>query len=104
MPVCYHEPVAEPTSWYAIEPGWDILDRAGQVVGEVTEVVGDTDADILDGIRFETVDGEERFAPAEQVGDITDGSVSLEVELSELDSSATEPGGAEVRPEPDAGA
>ena len=91
--------MAERTSWFALEPGWEVLDRAGRSIGEVTAVVGDADADIFDGLRFETQDGHERFAPGERVRDIVEGSVALDAELAELEESPAddEPAGAEPR-------
>ena len=97
--------MAEPTSWYAIEPGWDVLDRSGAPLGEVTSVVGDEDADIFDGLRFETGDGEERYVVADRVGEIVEGQVSLDIGLAELEAEAdpaSEPGGAEISRDRDA--
>jgi hypothetical protein len=92
--------MAEPTSWYMIEPGWDVLDRSGAPVGEVIAVVGDQDADIFDGLRVETSDGDERFVLAERVGEIVEGQVSLDAALPELEAAADDddlaPGGAEL--------
>jgi hypothetical protein len=92
----------EPTSWFAIEPGWDVEDAGATFVGEVTAVIGDRDADIFDGLRFETADGEERFAAAESVGAIVEGRVSLTVQLDDLEPAPAEeePGGVEIRPDP----
>jgi hypothetical protein len=88
----------QPTSWYAIEPGWQVVDPAGAAIGEVTAVVGDQDADIFDGLRIETADGEERYVPADQVGEIVEGRVALGVDASGLEAEPAEgPGGAEVR-------
>jgi hypothetical protein len=89
--------VEERTSWLAIQPGWDVVDSQGAVIGEVTAVVGDPDADIFDGLRLETADGYERYAPGERVGDIFEGRVNLHAELDELGDPEDEaPGGAEV--------
>jgi hypothetical protein len=97
----YDPPMPEPTSWFTIALGWDVQDRSGAVVGEVTAVIGDQDADIFDGLRFETAGGEERFASGDQVGAIVEGRVSLTARLDELRLSPDEaPGGAEIRPEP----
>ena len=91
----------EPTSWFTIEPGWDVEDAAGAFVGEVTAVIGDRDADIFDGLRFEMADGEERFAPGESVGTIVEGTVSLSGQLDDMEAvpAEDEPGGVEVQPE-----
>jgi hypothetical protein len=98
--------MAEPVSWYAIESGWDVQDRAGAVVGEVTEVVGDQDADIFDGLRFEGEDGEERFVEADRVGEIVEGTVTIDAERDqheEGDDEVAAPGGAEIRTDPEPG-
>ena len=95
--------MAERTSWFTIEPGWRVRDRSGETLGEVTAVVGDQDADIFDGLRFSAPGGEERFVEAARVGEIVEGRVSLDADLSELDQSAAEePGGAEVSRDRDA--
>jgi hypothetical protein len=72
--------MAAPTSWYTIERGWEVQDRSGAVLGEVTEVVGDEDADILDGLRYEDGDGEEHFVEGDRVGEIVEGHVTIEAE------------------------
>ncbi|HYP48500.1 MAG TPA: hypothetical protein VEQ61_07675 [Thermoleophilaceae bacterium] len=93
----------ERTSWLAIVPGWDVVDSAGSVIGEVTSVVGDPDSDIFDGLRLRTGDGEERYAPGERVGDIFEGRVTIHAELHELGDPADEaPGGVEVSRDRDA--
>ncbi|HEY1276965.1 MAG TPA: hypothetical protein VGF25_18815 [Thermoleophilaceae bacterium] len=94
--------MADRVSWFVVEPGWDVVGRSGEQLGEVIGVVGDPDADIFDGLRIETVDGEERFAPGERVGDITEGRVALDADMSELGTTADEPGGAEVSRDRDA--
>jgi hypothetical protein len=78
--------MAEPTSWYAIQPGWEVRDRSGTTVGEVAAVDGDEDADILDGLRFETADGDELFVEGARVGEIVEGVVNLDAALSELEA------------------
>jgi hypothetical protein len=93
--------VQEPTSWLTVEPGWEVEDPSTTVVGEVTAVIGDVDADIFDGLRFETADGEELFVPAERVAAIVEGRVSIEATVERLENTPAEeePGGAEVAPE-----
>ena len=90
----------EPTSWYAIAPGWQVVDRSGAILGEVIAVVGDEDADIFDGLRLETPGGEELFARGEQVAEIVEGQVALDADENELDASP--PGGAEISRDRDA--
>ena len=91
----------EPTSWLTIEPGWDVEDASAAVVGEVTAVIGDPDADIFDGLRFETEGGDEVYVPADRVGAIVEGRVSIEVPVERLEQAPAddEPGGVELRPD-----
>ena len=89
----------EPTSWYAIVPGWEVVDRSGNRLGEVTAVVGDEDADIFDGLRIDA-GGKDLYARGDQVGEIVDGRVSVDASADELDASP--PGGAEVTRDRDA--
>ena len=73
-------------------------------MGEIREVIGDPDADIFDGLRIETGDGEELYVPAERVGQFEEGQVALEVEVGDLEPSPAddEPGGAEFSRDRDA--
>ena len=96
--------MADPTSWFTIEQGWEVQDRSGAVVGEVLAVVGDEDADIFDGLRFETGDGDERFVEADRVDAIVEGRVSIDASADELEAEggAKEPGGVELHRDRDA--
>ena len=96
--------MAEPVSWFLIESGWRVVDRSGGEVGEVSAVIGDEDADIFDGLHVRGGDGVERYAPAEKVGPIEEGRVSLAAGLDELAPTPAddEPGGAEVTRDRDA--
>ena len=88
----------ERVSWLMIESGWELVDRSGAPLGEVTRVVGDADADIFDGLQFETPDGDERYVPAELVGEITEGRVEIDAGPAELERESDEgPGGVELR-------
>jgi hypothetical protein len=78
--------MADPTSWLAVQPGWELVDRSGTVIGEITELLGDFDSDIFDGLRFETTAGEELFVRAERVADIVEGTVSLDADLPEIEA------------------
>ena len=61
-----------------IETGWKVLAVDGTHVGGVDEVVGDDTEDIFDGLAIATSAlGKPRYVPAEQVAEITDGSVRL---------------------------
>jgi sporulation protein YlmC with PRC-barrel domain len=65
--------MADPVSWLMIERGWEVVDANGKRVGKVDEVLGDTEADIWDGL---TVSGE--YVAAEDVAEIVEGRITLE--------------------------
>ena len=70
--------MADQVSWLMIETGWEVLAVDGTKVGGVDEVVGDKTEDIFDGLAIATSAlGKPRYVPAEQVAEITDGSVRL---------------------------
>ena len=70
--------MADPVAWILIETGWKVLAADGSRVGEVDEVVGDSGADIFDGLAIATsMFGKPRYVPAEQVSEITEGSIRL---------------------------
>ena len=64
--------MADPVSWLMIEKGWEVVDASGERVGKVDEVLGDTEADIWDGL---TVSG--KYVAAEDVATIVDGRITL---------------------------
>jgi hypothetical protein len=59
--------MADPVSWLVIEPGWEVVDAAGEPVGRVLEVLGDKERDIWDGLRV----GGGEYVAAERVAEIT---------------------------------
>jgi hypothetical protein len=72
--------MADAVSWLMIETGWKVLASDGSEVGEVDEVVGDSSVDIFDGLAIPTsAFGKPRYVPAEQVGEITEGTVRLKL-------------------------
>jgi hypothetical protein len=78
--------VADPVSWMVIEQGWTVVDADGETVGRVDEVVGDENVDIFNGLKVLTgLLGAPRYVPAEQVGKIVDGRVSLRLTKEQLD-------------------
>jgi len=63
-----------------IRPGWKVLAADGVEVGEVDEVAGDEQQDIFDGLAVaESPLGKPRYVPAEQVAEITQGTVRLSI-------------------------
>ncbi|TMM05008.1 MAG: DUF2171 domain-containing protein [Actinobacteria bacterium] len=78
--------MADPVSWLLIEAGWKVLATDGSEVGEVDEVVGDSNADIFDGLAIATTRfGKPRYVPSEQVAEITEGTVRLSLTTAQVE-------------------
>lgn len=91
-------------SWLLVEDGWEVVDASGRVAGEVSEVVGDPDADIFDGLKVMTPAGIETYVPADRIGVIEEGRVAVRIDAGALPSEAVEPpGGIELRRDRSAG-
>jgi Uncharacterized protein conserved in bacteria (DUF2171) len=70
--------VPDPVAWTVVEPGWRVVDVAGEEIGRVHEITGDAAADIFDGLTV--VKGhlsKSRYIPSESVGEILEGEVHL---------------------------
>ena len=79
-------------SWKVIEHGWHVESSDGETVGQVFLVVGDSNADIFDGLAITQYGGfafhnfadMPHYAEAEKVGDIDDsGVVKLRITTEE---------------------
>jgi hypothetical protein len=69
-----------------VEPGWDVVDSAGESVGKIDEVLGDKNRDIFDGLAVSTgLVGMPKYVPAERVGEIQEDRVQLEMSADEVD-------------------
>ena len=78
--------MADPVSWLLIEAGWKVRAADGSEVGEVDEVVGDSNADIFDGLAIATTRfGKPRYVPSEQVAEITEGTVALSLTPAQVE-------------------
>ncbi len=78
--------MADPVSWFLIEPGWKVVAADGSEVGRVDEVAGDSGADIFDGLAIATSAlGKPRYVPAEQVAEITEGTVRLSLTREQVE-------------------
>ncbi len=68
----------DPVAWINIEPGWKVVDAAGEEIGRVHELAGDESSDIFDGlvIRHSRL-SKDKYIAAEQVTQILDGEVHL---------------------------
>jgi hypothetical protein len=90
----------DPVSWFVIEPGWTVVDADGGEVGRVEEVVGDSNADIFNGLAVSTgLLGGARYVPAESVRRITEGRIELNLghhEVKQLEKHAQPPASEEI--------
>jgi uncharacterized protein DUF2171 len=86
--------VADPVSWFVMEPGWRVVDREGADVGTVDEILGDQNADIFDGlsVRAGALSGS-RYVPSEHVAEITEGTVQLDLAAGEIETLDADPPG-----------
>lgn len=76
----------DPVAWLLIESGWAVVDRDGESVGRVREIVGDTGKDIFSGLNVSTgLLGKARIVPSERVRLITEGRVELDLTKDEVD-------------------
>jgi hypothetical protein len=95
--------VGDPVSWLLIRPGWKVLAADGSEVGEVDEVAGDDTEDIFDGVAIATsAFGKPRYVPAEQVGEITEGTIRLSLnreQVAQLDEYLEPATSAEIQPD-----
>jgi uncharacterized protein YrrD len=94
--------VSDPVSWLLIEPGWTVVDSAGEDVGHIEEIVGDTGEDIFNGLTVSAgLLRAPRYVPAERVAEITEGRVHLDLskaEVKNLDAHEPQPPSEQFRP------
>jgi hypothetical protein len=86
----------DPISWLVLEPGHKVVTSDGEELGRVEEILGDTVADIFDGLTVATgLLGKPRYVAAELVGSIDTEAVRLTISKSEADrlEEYTPPGG-----------
>ena len=95
--------MADPVSWFVIEPGWKVVDRDGKEVGAVDEVAGDPTNDIFNGLAVSTsLLGKPRYVPAERVRSITEGTIELDLSKAQVEGLGEfdePPTSAEILPE-----
>jgi len=78
--------MSDPVSWFLIESGWRVLDKGGEEVGSVDEIIGDSSDDIFNGLSISTsLLGRPRYVPSEQVGSITEGQVQLTISKEQVE-------------------
>ncbi len=77
----------DPAAWIVVERGWEVVSSDGHKVGTVDEMLGDPNADIFDGVAVHPgLLKKPKYVPAERVGEIVDGRVTLELTKAEFDA------------------
>jgi uncharacterized protein YrrD len=77
----------DPASWLVVERGWEVVSSDGEKVGAIDEVLGDQNADIFDGLAVAPgLLKKPKYVPAERVGEIVEGRVTLELTEAEFDA------------------
>lgn len=79
--------MADPVAWVMIEPGWRVLDSAGEEIGRVKEVTGDENVDIFDGLAIrQGILDKDKYVPSEYVGAIVEGEVRLSLTRAQVEA------------------
>ena len=77
----------DPVAWLVVEPGWEVVASDGEKVGVVDEVLGDKNADIFDGLAVAPgLLKKPKYVPAERVGEIVEGRVTLDLSKAAFDA------------------
>jgi hypothetical protein len=77
----------DPVAWLVVDHGWEVVSSDGEKVGTVDEVLGDENADIFDGLAVASgMLKKPKYVPAERVGEIVEGQVTLELTKAEFDA------------------
>jgi hypothetical protein len=70
-------------SWLMVEPGWEVTGSDGTEIGLVDQVVGDSAADIFNGLAIRSgAFAGPRYLPAERVGAIYEGRVEVNIDAA----------------------
>jgi uncharacterized protein DUF2171 len=95
--------MADPVSWFVIEPGWKAVAADGTEVGTVKETIGDSSTDIFNGLAISTgLLSHPLYVPAEQVDRIEEGRVVLRLDaeqVGQLEPYSEPPAGGRILPE-----
>lgn len=77
----------DPVAWLVVERGWEVVSSDGEKVGVVDEVLADRNADIFDGLAVDPgLLKTPKYVPAERVGEIVEGRLTLELTKAEFDA------------------
>ncbi len=78
--------MSDPVAWKVIERGWKAVAGDGAELGIVDEVVGDSTADIFNGLVVSPgLLHRNRYVPAEEVREIVEGEVRLALDAGRFD-------------------
>ena len=95
--------MSDPVSWFVIESGWKVVDAAGNEIGKVEAIIGDSEEDIFNGLAVSTGFLERpRYVPSERVQEITEGQVQLSMaaeQLEQMDEYEEPPASLEIEGE-----
>jgi hypothetical protein len=76
---------SDPVSWLQIAQGWSVVASDGVSIGSVTQVEGDKQEDIFDGLAVQRAQpGRIVYVPGEQVGLVYPGRVTLKIASTEV--------------------
>jgi hypothetical protein len=97
------EDLGQPSSFLVVARGVPVFSSDGERLGKVVRVLRDVDANVFDGIVFDTTAGPggHRFVDAPEVGEIYDGGVVLKIDAAEAGSlprPTANPGSMKVNP------
>ena len=92
---------ADAVSWKVVERGWKVVGSDGAELGSVHEVLGDSTADIFNGLSVSPgLLRQSRYVPAERVAQIVDERVELDLDeaaFDALEEAGDVPPSAEIR-------
>ncbi len=78
--------MADPVSWKVIERGWKVVGADGAELGAVDEVVGDSTADIFNGLVVSPgLLRTNRYVAADDVVEIVEGTIRIGVDAGDFD-------------------
>ena len=76
--------MSDPVSWLLVEPGWKVVDAAGEEIGQVEEALGERD--IFSGLVISTgLLGSPRWVRADDVEELVEGCVRLRLSGDEVE-------------------
>jgi hypothetical protein len=95
--------LGQPSSYMALKSGVPVFSSDGEKLGKVVTVLRDLDADVFDGVVFDTTAGPggQRFVDGPEVGEIYDGGVVLKLDAAAaagLPAPSANPGSLKVNP------